>query len=74
MNSDTYDVPVLTDVLDDLLKVREDDEAAFLKMYPNLPFSFYYDIEQLAVSRSIEYKDLCHKAKLVANYFHKAIK
>ncbi|MCK5788688.1 MAG: hypothetical protein KAH32_06805 [Chlamydiia bacterium] len=72
------EIPAVTDdliaVLEDLYELCINDDESFYKIYKNIPFNFYYTIEQLSVSKSIVYKDLCVKAKLVTNTFHKSIK
>lgn len=64
----------LISVLDNLYELCENNDEAFFKIYKNIPFNYYYTIEQLSMSKSVVYKELCTKAKVVTNTFHKSIK
>ena len=62
----------LVGIINNLVDVLETSE--FPTLYKNIPFSYYYTIEQLSFSRSSVNKELCNKAKLITNKFHKSIK
>lgn len=67
------DYEILEDTLNDLLLLYRRSPSIFHKSYKSLPLDIYISIEKLSMSKSILYKDLCNKAKLVAEYFHKSI-
>lgn len=62
----------LVGIIDNLVDISETPE--FPMLYKNIPFSYYYTIEQLSFSRSSVNKELCTKARLITNKFHKSIK
>ena len=64
---------VLEKTLDILLELYDSDPSKFKNHYRSLPLEVYIKIERLSISKSILYKDICNKAKLVALYFHKNI-
>lgn len=65
---------LIEETLDELLLLIEENKTIFYKSYKSLPFEIYSEIERLSVSKSSLYKDLCTKAKDVAETFHKSIK
>lgn len=65
---------LVEETLDKLIQVMEEDESVFFKSYKALPFALYAEIERLSVSKSALFKELCEKAKLVAENFHRSIK
>ena len=64
----------LIDIIEDLINMIETEDKRFFKIYQNLPFNYYYSIEQLSYSRSLVNKDICDKARTIASKFHKSIK
>ena len=68
------DSDLIKETLDDLLKIKEEDFNLFYNSYKSLPLTLYSEIERLSVSKSTLFMDLCKKAKLVADSFHKSIK
>lgn len=65
---------LVEETLDELIINLEQDAPTFFKSYKSLPFALYVEIERLSVSKSALFKDLCEKARLVADSFHKSIK
>jgi hypothetical protein len=65
---------IIKETLDNLIDLKEKDPTLFFQAYKSLPFNIYSEIERLSVSKSSLYKDLCKKARDVANSFHKSIK
>lgn len=65
---------LVEETLDELIQGMEKDEATFFKSYKALPFALYVEIERLSVSKSAIFKQLCDKARIVAESFHRSIK
>ena len=68
------DFDLINNTLDDLLEKYDRDEAEFIKAYPLTSFEVYKRIEKLAGQKLTANLELCKKAKLVSNLFHKNIK
>lgn len=64
----------LVRIMDDLIRMIDEDPKGFLKTYPNIPFNYYYTIEELASTKSILNKEICAKAKSISSKYHKSIK
>jgi len=65
---------VVINIVDDLVDMVDNDVDKLIKTYPNIPFEYYYTIEELAITKSTVHKDICAKAKKISNKFHKSIK
>ena len=65
---------LIEETLDNLIDLMEEDHVIFFKSYKSLPLDIYTEIERLSVSKSTLYRDLCIKARKVADNFHKSIK
>lgn len=68
------DDETIKETLDDLLELMKKDHSLFFQAYKSLPLDIYKEIERLSVSKSSIYKDICTKARTVADSFHKSIK
>lgn len=64
----------LLNIIEDLVRMVNEDPDGFLKTYPNIPFNYYYTIEELSNTKSIVNKEVCMKAKLISSKYHKSIK
>jgi hypothetical protein len=64
----------LLDIIADLVFLSKHDYSTFLKTYPNIPFNYYYTIEELATMKSTINKEICDKARLISSTYHKSIK
>lgn len=65
---------IIKETLDTLLVLKDQDHTLFFQAYKSLPLDIYKEIERLSVSKSTLYKELCTKARTVANTFHKSVK
>lgn len=76
MEENTLNDIIIDDALIGIIDNLKDniDDPGFTTLYKNLPFNYFFAIEQLSYSRSLIYKDLCEKARLITNKFHKSIK
>lgn len=68
------DIKLIEKTLDNLVSLLDNNDPLFYKEYKSLPFNLYKEIEKLSVSKSVIYKEICRKSKLVADSFHKNIK
>jgi len=67
-------VTLIRDTLQVLTELIDSDKDLFYKMYRNIPYEIYQEIEKLSVSKSEVYRDLCINAKKITTEFHNSPK
>ena len=63
-------VELIKNTVKELLLLIDKNEDLFYKSYRSLPYPLYKEIESLSISKSLIYKDLCDKAKIITDKFH----
>lgn len=62
-------------IVDDLVEKADSmGDKEFAELFKNIPFNYYYTVDRLSESRSSTYRDLCDKARIITNKFHKTFK